>query len=71
LQTRKWQDKDGNDRYTTEVIINEMQMLGDGGKADGNNKPQQSPQQQSQQQAPRQQAPQQSEPSFDDSEIPF
>jgi single-strand DNA-binding protein len=27
LQTRKWQDKDGNDRYTTEVIANEMQML--------------------------------------------
>ena len=28
LQTRKWQDRDGNDRYTTEVIANEMQMLG-------------------------------------------
>lgn len=28
LQTRKWQDKDGNDRYTTEVVANEMQMLG-------------------------------------------
>jgi single-strand DNA-binding protein len=28
LQTRKWQDQDGNDRYTTEVVINEMQMLG-------------------------------------------
>ncbi len=27
LQTRKWQDRDGNDRYTTEVIANEMQML--------------------------------------------
>lgn len=27
LQTRKWQDKNGNDRYTTEVIVNEMQML--------------------------------------------
>lgn len=27
LQTRKWQDKDGNDRYTTEVVANEMQML--------------------------------------------
>ncbi|MBN4079016.1 single-stranded DNA-binding protein [Beggiatoa alba] len=27
LQTRKWQDKDGNDRYTTEIIANEMQML--------------------------------------------
>ena len=28
LQTRKWQDQQGNDRYTTEVIANEMQMLG-------------------------------------------
>lgn len=28
LRTRKWQDKNGNDRYTTEVIANEMQMLG-------------------------------------------
>jgi single-strand DNA-binding protein len=28
IQTRKWQDKDGNDRYTTEIVANEMQMLG-------------------------------------------
>jgi single-strand DNA-binding protein len=28
LKTRKWQDKDGQDRYTTEVIANEMQLLG-------------------------------------------
>jgi single-strand DNA-binding protein len=28
LRTRKWQDRDGNDRYTTEIIANEMQMLG-------------------------------------------
>ena len=27
LQTRKWQDQQGQDRYTTEVICNEMQML--------------------------------------------
>ena len=27
LQTRKWQDQNGQDRYTTEVICNEMQML--------------------------------------------
>jgi len=31
LQTRKWQDKDGNDRYTTEIVANEMQMLGSSG----------------------------------------
>ena len=28
LQTRKWQDQNGQDRYTTEVVINDMQMLG-------------------------------------------
>ena len=27
IQTRKWQDKDGQDRYTTEIIASEMQML--------------------------------------------
>ncbi len=27
LQTRKWQDRDGNDRWTTEIVANEMQML--------------------------------------------
>ena len=28
LQTRKWQTKEGQDRYTTEIIVNEMTMLG-------------------------------------------
>jgi single-strand DNA-binding protein len=28
LQTRKWQDKEGKDRYSTEIVANEMQMLG-------------------------------------------
>ena len=28
IRTRKWQDRDGNDRYTTEIVANEMQMLG-------------------------------------------
>ncbi|HTN93208.1 MAG TPA: single-stranded DNA-binding protein [Gallionella sp.] len=28
LQTRKWQDKEGKDRYTTEIVVNEMTMLG-------------------------------------------
>lgn len=31
LQTRKWQDKDGNDRWSTEIVANEMQMLGSRG----------------------------------------
>jgi single-strand DNA-binding protein len=35
LKTRKWQDKDGNDRYTTEVVAETMQLLGgrEGGSA--------------------------------------
>jgi len=40
LQTRKWQDQNGQDRYTTEIVANEMQMLGgrggSGGAADFN-----------------------------------
>ncbi len=55
LRTRKWQGKDGNDRYTTEIIADEMQMLGgrggggfggggggsqgDGGQGGGGNAP--------------------------------
>ena len=37
LRTRKWQDKEGNDRYSTEIVANEMQMLGGrgGGGAGG------------------------------------
>lgn len=35
LRTRKWQDRDGNDRYTTEVIADEMQMLGGRGGGGG------------------------------------
>jgi len=35
LRTRKWQDKSGNDRYTTEIIANEMQMLGSRGGGGG------------------------------------
>ncbi len=37
LQTRKWQDKEGNDRYTTEIVGERMQMLGskgDSGRSD-------------------------------------
>ncbi len=36
LRTRKWQDKDGHDRYTTEIQVNDMQMLdGRGGGSGG------------------------------------
>ncbi|MGD2138097.1 MAG: single-stranded DNA-binding protein [Gammaproteobacteria bacterium] len=35
LQTRKWQDNAGNDRYTTEIVASEMQMLGGRGGSAG------------------------------------
>ena len=35
LQTRKWQDKDGIERYTTEIIADSLQMLGGGPKKQG------------------------------------
>lgn len=41
IQTRKWQDKEGQDRYTTEIVANEMQMLGSrsGGSANYDSAP--------------------------------
>ncbi|MGD9841787.1 MAG: single-stranded DNA-binding protein [Steroidobacteraceae bacterium] len=35
LRTRKWQDKEGKDRYTTEIVGRDMQMLGGRGGAGG------------------------------------
>ena len=60
LTTRKWQDKDGQDRYTTEIIAEEMKMLG--GKRDGDRE-----------ERPRQDRPTQSRrpPAADDDDIPF
>lgn len=63
LKTRKWQDKDGQDRYTTEITVNEMTMLGGRGDAGGGQSSGE-PQQRQQQQRPqgggqqRQSAPQ-------------
>ena len=40
LRTRKWQDKQGNERYSTEIVGNDMQMLGGrGGGAGGGQAP--------------------------------
>lgn len=38
IQTRKWEDKDGNTRYTTEIVAREMKMLTPRGASDNNNK---------------------------------
>ena len=58
LATRKWQDKDGKDCYTTEIIADEMQML-DGKSSGSDGGQQRQPQQQSRQQPAQsyQQAP--------------
>ena len=66
LRTRKWQDKDGRDRYTTEIIADQMQMLG--GRGGSPDMPSQSSGKfQPSRQASAAPAP---EPEFDD-DIPF
>lgn len=47
LQTRKWNDKDGNERYTTEIVADRMQMLGGSREASREQNPQPSRQQRS------------------------
>ena len=42
MQTKKWTDRDGNDRYTTEVIANQLQML-DGRRDDQGGQREQQP----------------------------
>jgi len=73
LQTRKWQGQDGQDRYTTEIVANEMQMLDSrgGGAGDFNqNQGGGQPQQSSPQSEPSQAAPAPANNDFDD-DIPF
>ncbi|MEY1278479.1 single-stranded DNA-binding protein [Providencia rettgeri] len=78
LQTRKWQDQSGQERYTTEVVVNiggSMQMLGGNGGNNqaGSQRAQQPTQQPQQSQQQQQTAPQNIEPplDFDDDMIPF
>jgi len=66
LRTRKWQGQDGQDRYTTEIVANEMQMLsraGDQGGGGGGGRPERSAEE------PSQGSPEQSFNPDDD--IPF
>ncbi|MFC1778129.1 single-stranded DNA-binding protein [Pseudomonadota bacterium] len=57
LQTRKWQDQNGQDRYTTEIVASNMQMLGGSG---GNNTP-----------SPKPTTKPEPDDSFDDIIVPF
>ena len=45
IRTRKWQDKEGKDRYTTEIIADQMQMLGGRGGGGGASSEPRSPRQ--------------------------
>jgi single-strand DNA-binding protein len=78
LRTRKWQGQDGQDRYTTEIVANEMQMLGGRGDAPARqqggggfreNRPAQSEAPAASQASG--QASGQAEDSFTDDDIPF
>lgn len=66
LQTRKWEDKDGVERYTTEVILDRFSFAGkaSGGSSGGSQRPQ------SRQQEPENQDGPQQQDQFDD-DIPF
>ena len=72
LRTRKWQDKSGQDRWTTEIVADEMQMLGGrggsggGGGGGGGSAPMSSPSESGPSSAPPQPGPD----DFDD-DIPF
>lgn len=71
LQTRRWQDQQGNDRYSTEIVLSafngNLTMLDSGGSRDGGNGQRSDRQQQSSKQDDFDSYGN----SFDDSDIPF
>jgi single-strand DNA-binding protein len=73
LRTRKWQDKSGQDRWTTEIVADEMQMLGGrggSGGSGGGSAPMSSPSDSAPSSAPSSAPPQPGPDDFDD-DIPF
>jgi len=87
LRTRKWQDQQGQDRYTTEIVVDQMQMLGgrdnsgqgqqqprqqQNGNYNADGTPMNPAQYQNQRQSTPAQSPPMQEPDFDfDPNIPF
>jgi single-strand DNA-binding protein len=77
LKTRKWQDKDGNDRYTTEIVADSMQLLGGregmGAPDDGGDRGERAERPAAAPRAPAPKAPAKSSTAFDDmdNDIPF
>ena len=70
LRTRKWQDKSGQDRWTTEIIADEMQMLGGRGGAGAGGGGGSAPMSSGQDSGPPSAPPQAGPDDFDD-DIPF
>lgn len=83
MKTRKWQDRDGNDRYTTEITVNQLQMLGSKKDKDDERprveeraprgKPSRQPAQQEafDDDPDAQREKEQADPGFNDDDIPF
>ena len=70
LKTRKWQNKEGVDVYTTEIIADQMQMIGGGGGSDSAPAERQQPTQRQAPQQTQQRAPAANLADMDD-DIPF
>jgi single-strand DNA-binding protein len=74
LKTRKWQDKDGVEKYTTEIVADQMQLLGSReGMGDGESRGGGAPARSAPASRPAAPAPQKSSTGFDDmdDDIPF
>jgi single-strand DNA-binding protein len=71
LQTNKWQDKEGNDRYTTQIVANEMQMLGGRGGSTNNQEPAVEKSTDASSEQNKQSSPNQSSTDDFDEDIPF
>ena len=71
LQTRKWQDKNGQDRYTTEIVADQMQMLDSRGGGGGAPMEDSSFDQSSQSSSAPAAAPAMGAAGFEDDDIPF
>ncbi len=69
LQTRKWQGQDGQDRYTTEIVASEMQMLG--GRDEGTGAPAPAPASSGFRDKPKQAVAEPQAAEFEDDDIPF
>ena len=71
LQTRKWQDQSGQDKYTTEIVANEMQMLGGRGGSEASSGGGYQAPRQAAPAAPKQAAAQPAPSNDFDDDIPF